>query len=77
VPILPYLNTRIFKIFFRLSNMQSRDSAIGKATSYEIDGRSSRSLSPGRGKIFSFSVSSRLVLRGTQPRGGEEAVALS
>jgi hypothetical protein len=50
-----------------LSLFRSRDSEVGIATSYGLDGRSGRSSSLGRVKNFLFSRSSRPALRATQP----------
>jgi hypothetical protein len=44
--------------------VMSRDSSVGVATGYEMDGRG---WNPGSGKIFLFSTTSRPGLRPTQP----------
>jgi hypothetical protein len=63
----------------------SRDSAVGIATGYVLDGRRGQSSSPGRRKIFLFSTSPRPVLGLTQlpiqwvpevKRSGREAAHL-
>jgi hypothetical protein len=46
---------------------RSRDSAVGLAASYGVDGRGDRSSSLDRGKIFLLSTSSRPALGPTQP----------
>jgi hypothetical protein len=45
----------------------SRDSSVGIATGYGLDDQGAESSSPGRVKIFYFSMSSRPALGSTQP----------
>jgi hypothetical protein len=45
----------------------SRDSSVGIATGYGLDDQGGESSSPGRVKIFHFSISSRPALGSTQP----------
>jgi hypothetical protein len=45
----------------------SRDSAVGIATGYGLDGQGGQSSSPDRGKIFLLSTSFRQLLKLTQP----------
>jgi hypothetical protein len=45
----------------------SRDSSVGIATGYGLDGQGDGSLSPSRVKHFHFSISSRPALGSTQP----------
>jgi hypothetical protein len=59
-PPLSIFNYFIFYPFL----FRSRDSAVGIATGWTAEGRSSN---PGRGKIFLLSTSSRLALGPTQP----------
>jgi hypothetical protein len=46
---------------------RSRDSAVGIANGYGLNDRGGRSSSPGGGKNFYLSMSSRLALGSTQP----------
>jgi hypothetical protein len=56
---------RVFAVLFGLSFViYSWDSSVGVGMGYRPDGRCSI---PGRGKIFLFSIASRLVLGPTQP----------
>jgi hypothetical protein len=52
-----HVKSNIFRCVHMYNN--NRDSAVGTVTGYGLDGRCSI---PGRGKIFLFSVLSRLVL---------------
>jgi hypothetical protein len=45
----------------------NRDSSVGIATGYGLDDRGGGSSSPGRVKMFHFSISSRPALGSTQP----------
>jgi hypothetical protein len=55
----------LFDIY--ITDRRSLYSAVGIATGYGIDNQRSQSSSPGRGKNFLFSTTSKLVLESTQP----------
>jgi hypothetical protein len=56
-----------WQYIYTLHGMVAWDSAVGIATGYGLDHRRGRSSSPGGGKNFQFSMSSRPVLGPTQP----------
>jgi hypothetical protein len=55
------------KYLFPLPGLRSRDSVVGIATGYGLDGRGVRVRVPVGSTIFLFSTSSRPALRSTQP----------
>jgi hypothetical protein len=54
-------------LFYRYTSMRIRDRTVGIETGYGLDWKKGRSSSPGMGKNYLFSTSSRPALGPTQP----------
>jgi hypothetical protein len=63
----PYLSPTQYLLIQHTTCMRSRDSSVGIATGFGLDGQGVGGRVPGRGKIFLLSTSSRPVLGPTQP----------